>query len=501
MKAWYCVCILIFLYTLNILIEEGVEVTYVSSDKPEEDPVPVSYLSCFSLKMIYPNDSEVRLERMQLDLYLYFSKFEGSWKRKDWGKVYLKMYEELVLKRISSRNYIIWADLLCLIQDDKEQILRIFPFFRRRLIWLANNNRTFDRIDLKYNFFGLNQMIVINRGYPYTNCLNGRHQSRFHCLNECLKKRKRLSKYFYGSHETGPIFLNQQDEDESTIKSEQECSNQCYKDSCKLIYYFLDWKALTTDVKPKIFEAIPLIPRFEFIFQLVGLLCLTLNCCFKQALYLLIKLSSKTQREGIVFFRKTKLFWFFNSMLLLATLATFAYLNSKMIMDYEAKKSNPIKKETTVNLVKLEQLRVVICFSVSKGAIYFENTTALEIEKDTNNELENLDQIFLEFQDKQTNVNYFVKPLTAFKGFRRCFQLELDPEEPRYRSLLAVSKLVIKFKEPSKPIIYLLTNNETFSSGSFWYVGVNNVIKKVTKRVSGCKEYKQVHPECVSREW
>ena len=505
MNVWYCVCILIFLYSLSILIEEGLEVIYVSSDQ-EVHIEPVAYLSCFSLRKFYPNDSQVRLERLRFDLYDYFDNYKGpeKWKRKDWGNWYSKLYEELVLKRVSSMDYFIWASLLCLRQEREMQPDTVFRFFEEKRIWLAFNQRTFDRIELNHHHFRVNQLIVINRGRPYSNCLNGRYRSRFHCLNECLKKKKRLSKYHYDSHETGLVLLNEQDEDGSRPNDEQECSRQCDKDTCNLIFYFNNILFDQDKPETKIFKAIPLISGFEFVFQSLGLLCLVLGVSFKQTMSMFSKFaSSRTRREKLLFFGKSTNFWrFLKSTLLLASLPIFAYLNAKVILIYKDEMTNPIRKESTLYPMQLEPLRAVICFTISeKGDDYFRNHTALEIEKDTDQQIEKIDQIFLKFQNHQTIVNYTVQSLAAFKSLSRCFQLEITPEESHYRSLLAISKLVIKFKKPLNPFVYLLTKDEKFSPSSFSYKSCNNFAKKVTKRTRDCKEYRQVYPGCVSRSW
>ena len=49
---------------------------------------------------------------------------------------------------------------------------------------------------------------------------------------------------------------------------------------------------------------------------------------------------------------------------------------------------------------------------------------------------------------------------------KRCFQIEANPSEPKYQSLLATSKLVFKFKYYGSDL-YLLPEEERFNSKSF----------------------------------
>lgn len=498
MKVWYCVCILILLYTLIILVEEGAEVIYVSSGQ-EDGFEPVAYLSCFSLRTFYPNDSQVRLEQMQFALYKHFDKYEGreKWKRKYWVEEDFKLYEKLVLKRISSMDYLIWADQLCIRQDDRRESSKMGSFFEDNTLWLAYNKRTFDRIDLRLSVSGtFNQLIVMNRGYPYSHCL-GAGYSRFSCLNECLKKRNRLSKYLYDGHETGLIILNQQNKNESTKDDELECSSQCEKDGCNLIFYFQNADINNTP-ETKIFNAIPLISRFELVFQFVGLISLILGVSFNLTVSMLLKFVH-SKRDELPFVGRKRFLLFLKSSLLLTSLLIFAYLSANVVLDYEDQRSSPIKKETTFHLMQLEPLNVVVCLLLEKSYSYYRNHTLLEIEKDTDKELENIDQIVLEFQDQKTVLNYTVQPLVAFMNKMRCFQLSINPQEPRYRSMLAISKLVIKFKMSYE--FYILTNEEKFDSGSFHHQGTNSFVRKFTKTTSGCVEYKQVYPNCWRRRW
>ena len=493
MKAWHCVCIVICLYSISILIDESYEVIYGSVNVGVE---PVAYLACFCLRKLYPNQSEVLLERLQTDLYEHFENYEKHWKRRR----VMHKYEELVLKRILSKNYLIWADLVCLRLDKQLEILSMFGYFEYETLMLAYNPNTYDKVHLKTRRFKISQLIVINRAQPYSNCLEG--YSRFRCLNDCFKKRKRLTKYFYDGKESGLVSLPADLEDERAEGGERICFSQCSRENCKLIHFNVASSISLTEHVEKKFKAVPLMSEFEFLFQLIGLLCLILGISFYQSFSALIKLFHlKTQRGETSSLRRDKHFWL--SLKLIAVLfcfMVFVCLNAKMIIAYEHKKSNPIRKETTVNLLEPEPLRVVVCFDLAKEAAYYRNTTALEIEKESNNRIENIDAIFMEFQNKQTKLDYTVQPLVAFEGLGRCFELAIAPAEPRYRSLLAISKLTIKFKKftPYAPL-RLLADKEVFSTGSFKYTGFHSFFKNISRLTTGCVDRKQAYPHCGSR--
>ena len=69
----------------------------------------------------------------------------------------------------------------------------------------AFKESTFDWVKMRvYEKF--DQLIVLNMGPPYSDCVA--NFSRFHCLNGCVKKKFRLSEYFYDGNETGLIQLN-----------------------------------------------------------------------------------------------------------------------------------------------------------------------------------------------------------------------------------------------------------------------------------------------------
>lgn len=496
MYVWHCVCILIFLYSVYILIGESYEVIYVSSDH-EDGIEPVDYLACFSLRTFYPNESQVRLEQMRSDLYEHFDKFDSVWKTKE-----RKAYEELVLNRIWSMKYLIWADLVCIRLEGALDFMYIYLYFFKGMRTLAYNKRTFDRIELKANHYEINQLIVINRGLPYSKCLDGNY-SRFLCLNECFKARSRLSKYLYDGNETGLLFL--EPPDVKTLRGEQECFGHCDKETCRLVHYFPDLITRSNKSKPKIFKAIPLISAFEFWFQLVGTSCLIFGTSFHHSLFTLIefvhsRIHSRIRANNPRFERTKNAALFIKSTVFLTGLLVFVFLIAKMALDFEQKTSRPIRREIMVNLVEPEPLNLVICIGFAHSVALHGNRTLFAIEKETDGELENtIDGIFLEFQNKQTKVDYVVQPMVAFKGWSRCFQLAIRPKEPKYQSLLAISKLTVKFRKAVFYFLILLTDGEQFSSDSFCHTGLYNFGKKVSKRTSRClADYRQIHPNCSS---
>lgn len=490
MKAWCCVCLLIFLYTIHILTDESYEVVYISD--LEHGSEPVSYLACFTLETFYPNRSQFDLKQLRTDLHDHFDKFQNMWKSGE-----MKTYEKLILKRIASMEYIVWADMMCIRLGGKQEVPYLYRYFQGEMLKFVYDKRTFDPVELKDSHFVVNQMVMINLEHRYSNCL-GAGYSRNHCLNECFK---RLSRYIYEGHETGPVLRGQPNE--ATLREEHECFGQCKKEDCKLTFYFVSSSLSTGEAKPKIFKGVWVLTAFEFWFKLVGLMCLFFGISLYQSLSALIELAmarnwrSRSRAERCFLGKPTK-FWL-KSVVLLASLLVFAYLNAKMIEDFEERTKQPVKKEITVNLMEPEGLDVVVCFLMYQNADYFQRSTLLKIEQDTNDLIEKIDGVFLEFQNKEIEADYTVLPLVLFRGLSRCFQLAVRPKEPRYRSLLAISKLVIKIKKFARASFYLLAEGEQFNTNSYFHTGYFSVVKKILRKASDCVDYQQIHPNCSSR--
>ena len=145
--------------------------------------------------------------------------------------------------------------------------------------------------------------------------------------------------------------------------------------------------------------------------------------------------------------------------------------------------------------------------------------TLHKIEKATDSLFnDSIDEIYLQFQNKKIKTNWSLTSKVFFKNEReytgiqpslyiniltRCFQIEANPTEPKYQSLLATSKLIIKFKIDSFDL-YLLPEEERFNLDSYQFNGYD-FFKKVKKTANWvmrgrCADYDKKYSDCNSKQ-
>ena len=229
MKFWYFICILFALCSINNLIEKGSKITYVPSNNEE---IKLNYnLACLNLKEIFSNKTTIDLQKLDKDAYAYFDNYFSKLidrrfnKHKEEFKKRFKInVYKLILNPIKSKNYFVLRDQFCLILDDRRFI---FHYFRNLKLYIFKNS-TYDLIKLNSRFENFDQRIVIKK--ENLNCL--KYYSKLKCLNQCYKRKNRLSKYIYNSNENGIIKIGF--EYNSTIeKDEYDCLNECKRNGCK----------------------------------------------------------------------------------------------------------------------------------------------------------------------------------------------------------------------------------------------------------------------------
>ena len=86
----------------------------------------------------------------------------------------------------------------------------------------------------------------------------------------------------------------------------------------------------------------------------------------------------------------------------------------------------------------------------------------------------------------------------------RCFQIETNPTEPKYQSLLATSELIVKFKI-ERFNLYLLLEEERFILESYQYDSSQSFSKVIKKRANWimlrrCADYDKKYSDCNSKQ-
>ena len=506
MKIWYFVCSFFFLASFSILIEEGNEIVYKSIDQPE----PFSYLICIFLKKRF----NYYFKKRALDLYQLSEEMQSYFKEVQRYKTGFNKtkFNELILDPIKSRNYLIFNDQFCFIREEcntKDSEL-IIHFLKNEKIFLFKKD-TYDFYKLKYSNENVEQLVVINKQYPHSNCIE--NYSKFVCLNRCFKRKYRLSKYFYTSDESGIVYLDY--EYNQTIKNyENECLNECRRDDCKITNFTPKAKGKPTE---KVFIATSLISKIDYLIQLVGLIFYIANTYFYQLLSKLFEfLDSKIKKIKIRRIRKIRKYLIYLKMaiVLVSISCALFYLYEKF---EEMKK--PTKNKMETYLTEPETLNLAICipaanilkedYNSNTNEGIYRNKTFSELEEETNRGFnDTVREIYLQFREKKIKTNYTITSKILFRRFNlsksdqilsRCFQFKIYPNEPKYQSLLARSSLIILLRH-SKHQLFILPKEENLKMASLSYSSKLNFIKIESKLKTNCVDYKKKGLNCFDQQ-
>lgn len=516
MKLWYCICLLFCIYCISILVDERLEVTYAVEKATN---TRIDYLICMKLTAIFGNQTVIQLSRLKNDLWDYFNRtfYQPDQYRFNRNR---ELFKQQVLEPIEAKKYLLFNEHFCLHLEMSTSFVSLqYNFERPTQFALDSETLVFHHFESDiFNDQEVEQLVVLNEPYPYSNCK--RQYSRFRCLNDCYKQRYRLSRYFYAANETtGLVYLNGSKEDARVVEHETACLRRCKHTDCKLVHFIPKKNRLVT--LETTFKAYPAMSQLNFCLQLASLVCLIFGLSFNQLTLNLIEFIILNFTRDNYFAKKQHLF-LLKMLVLLVVLAFCVYLYVQMVADHRYREQNPLKRETITGLLQMETVHLVICVKIEKETSeyarsryrsndqYLMSKTLSELENETNGALnESLDEIFLEFQGKPIPVDWFLQPMVLFSGVghSRCFQIHLSPKEVKYQRLLAVTKLVVRFKTRSCCYLFLLADQENFHSKSFFVFRFDNFVKKIVKRSrhpredgkESCVDYRKTSLNCTSR--
>ena len=210
LKFWYVACAVFCIYSLNTLVNERYEVESRVKNQNETEPI---VLACKEFNSFHLNESVYELNQLKVDLYHLFNTSNDYNRWRTW--LYMNRFKELILNPIETGSYRIFNSMLCFTAKDRANDPFTLNLFLSNPKFFSFKNCTADFLKMEFGE-KFDQLIVLKKGYPYSKC--SKSNSRFRCLNECFKKRFRLSRYFYNGNETGLIYLNSS-ANQSTEKS------------------------------------------------------------------------------------------------------------------------------------------------------------------------------------------------------------------------------------------------------------------------------------------
>ena len=488
---WYFFCLVFAFLSLNTLVEESYEVTYMKNNETEH----IQFLICVELNDLQLNKTEIDLRKLREYLYDHFESSVKNEKRKEDSSGFERFKREL-LNRTRLGKYLVFNGRACLITKFKKNLPRLRPFLPSKTVFYAIKRDTFDLVKMSGIRDKINTLTVLKTGHPYFNC--SQNNARFRCLHKCFKRSFRLARYFYESNETGLIYLNYSNRNRSLEENEKNCFRECKRENCKMVQQTLGNH--DTKLKSEIFEAQPKLSTFDYWLQLIGLVTSFAGICLNEFAFVVIEfIQSKVRRRKIrIALSYLKL------VILFLGLASFGYLCAQIILDHKAKENNPL--EETRHLIQPEIVRLIFCATTRRGEKYFRNSykdkTMWEIEKATDLALNDMLGVYLDYQGRSFRTDYQVQPKKLFKNYHRCFELSI---RPNYQMIPSHPKLKIK-KTFNKRIyydLYLLSDNENLNEKSFKYTGDYAFQKRMVTRLrsSGkCLDYELKYVNCTGRQ-
>lgn len=489
----------------------------------DQDEQALENLACLSLATFRLNQTEIELQELRKILHNYLQERPF----RDYGT----LKPEKTLKSIlnltrSAEHVMIMNDSVCIrLKNQSKLELEYLFFWQPAFEFFIFKENTYDFAKMGHHSEVFDQLIVFNEGPPYVNSCS-KNFSRFHCLNDCFKSGFRRSAYFYFTNETGSITLNKPKN--RTVRAHEEgenlsiedyvnkhagfanltfvnfqtaCFKRCNQKNCKLVYLNPNRHSMQEEVYR--FKAKPMISTFDFRLQLVGLASLILDLSFNRLVSLAIQFANSKFRSE----RAKSFLFYFKILFLIVGLLVCTSLFVRMIIDCKTRIANPARKETTMNLMRPDLIRLCVCIPVNETD--YESKTMEEFEETTDGALDDtIERISLVYLGKSMEANWTVTSKVLFKSnlssfLQRCFQIDIRSSEPQHQVLLSISKLKIKFKPGSHYELFLLAENENLNADSFAYTGQNAFIKRTKKRSrwNGCVDRETVydHLNCSNR--
>lgn len=519
MKSWYCLCILFCVYCISLLLEERYEVSYRLEDQNKTNAI--YYVACFNLNVLkgFANKTKFDFNQLKVELLDYFDSHLPNITGSDQlDREQADLFNRTFLVKIQSRNYTIFNNQFCFAIENYASYLLLRHYdrpFGKDIVYLAAERISENFLLLKTKHAVGSLLLVINQPYPYSNCKED--YSKVYCLDNCYKRRLRLSSYFYraASGDTRPIYFDNGEKNQTVLEHERSCWEECHWEDCRVTYLSMVNNREASQCKLIVFRAFPKIEDDHFWFQLIGLICFFSNKPLYGMLSKLIlladsKIKRKTKALKVVFLclQRAAFLCIFGCCILLFWLIIVHHVD-----ELDSPPKNPPKFFTFAP----ETLQIVICVNINRilGRCYepnclqeslYANRTLQQLEAETNVGYNDTVQgVYLTFMDRKMSVDFSLSNKTIFRDGQRCYQLIVKPTEPKYQQLVAISKLQVELKHPQHSS-YLLLSDEVFSTNSSEYrIGYHfakhEIIRSRSKWTEKCIDYGQAHsnPLCFNR--
>ena len=443
----------------------------------------IEMLSCLPLKAIFGNGSELDLDLISDNLLEFFNRTFYAINQMNSSQINvtfaskLNQFDRSIMGPLKSRNYYLVRDRFCLALPLFRPASSILDDLFKSGLYFVFLKHSYSFIQLQPGI-ELNLTLVMNDQNPNFDCSS--NHTQFQCLNDCLKAQRRLSRYFYRGNESGIVQLNY----EPAARQESICFQRCKKNHCFHLKvdkkatgfsrFQLDTQRRTVSISPS-----------SYWIQFVGLLLSFFGLCiYRLALWTIRLVCLRENRKKLLLVVKI--------LLVLLCLLVFRELSDKVSSDFGADATD-FKVKFSIQLPSSpDELNLVLCVPVIHAMNHFNETNEIdllsqhklenklkelnfsELESRTDDAFgETVDEIHLETLGRRSKVSYRLLDKVLFWTekettglFSRCFQLVVNPNEPRYLGFLRASRLTIILKHQLYTL-YLLPDSRTFHSAAY----------------------------------
>lgn len=481
----------------------------------------IYYLACFNLDLLkgIAVQKEFNFDQLKFELIDYFeSHLPNGNDQAD--REQADFLNRTFLVPAQRKNFGVYQNQFCFEFKNHTIYMLLLQYdrpFGDDIVYLAVERLAENFVLLKSKHTISTLLLVINQPYPYSNCK--KKYSKVDCLDGCFKKRFRLSSYFYNaSQETRPIYFDNGEKNQTVLEHEHHCWAKCHWEDCRVTYLsMVNQEASKEGYQLIVYKAYPnMSDDYYFWFTLVGLICFFSNkplhgMCSKMILFAETKIRAKSKPLKVLFLcmRRVAFLSIFGACILLLYLT---------IVYHVEQLEHPPKNPPKVFILAPEALQIVICVDINRvlARCYesncrleklYANRTLEQLEAETNvGWNDTVHGVYLKHMSRKMSVNFSRSDQTIFRDGQRCYQLFVEPAEPKYQQLIAISRLHIELKHPHHSS-YLLPTDEVFSSNSCEYRAGYHFAKHVTVRSKSkwkrkCIDYGQAHsnPLCFNRQ-
>lgn len=480
MKIWYIFCFLFCLYNIHNLFNERYASVFVKEGESYEIFEKFNFLICFELESLFSKKSFIH-KKANLTLEelssLTFKAIEGKTNGRKLAKL-----RKIISNAKKTLNFKFFNYQVCLILEDPVDAEYVIDNFFAKTVCLMFKENPFIMINYCILLKQYNQIKVENLEYPYSKCrkqMNGVEKySRFMCFNNCFKNNVRRSlRFMYDSSETGLVVIN--DRNGLNLEHDQHCRSVCEYHDCES--FILDYPY--SKINSKFFKAYSSLTTFEFLLQLIGLICLFTGLTFVEQIFVLIRSCFILHKKCVI---KTleKYYEIANRPIIFLSFISIVIVFTEMITTYKGRLENAVVKESVNFLAFIDFLNIVICVPADQrfktkydhnfGFLTDDDSkfTFNELENLTNNALnDTLDDIYIDYGSRKRQINFIVSSKVYFMRsiyFYRCFKIEVQLTRRKIDSLIMISKLIIKFKKGNYEL-YLMPEDQMFELKTLCY--------------------------------